>query len=150
TDRYQDDDRALPPTAVPGEQLRVARSGLPWHAAATRYLASLAVADLGLAAMAVALRVRQEHDAAMVAVLALAAGLGFVLTVAACRGYRAACASSTTEDLSSLVRAAGILALASLVVHYLGIAQVPRSLFFEALALSTLLAALARLAARPV
>lgn len=150
TDRYQDDDRALPPTAAAGEPLRLARSGLPWRAAATRYLTSLAVADLGLAALAVALRVRQEHDAAMVVVLALVAGLGFVLTVAACRGYRAACAASTAEDLSSLVRAAGVLALASLVVHYLGIAQVPRTLFFEALALSVLLAALARLAARPV
>ncbi|MBD8061607.1 sugar transferase [Oceanitalea stevensii] len=150
TDRYQDDDQALPPTAVTGERLRAARSGLPWRAAVTRYLAALAVADLGLTALAVALLVRQEHDPVMVTALAVAAGLGLVLAVAACRGYRTACATSTVEDLSSLVRAAGVLALASLVVHYLGLAQVPRSLFFEALALSLLLAGLARLVARPV
>ncbi len=150
TDRYQDDDQAVPPPAVTAEPLRAARSGLPWRAAVTRYLAALAVADLGLAALAVALLVREEHDPATVAVLAVAAGVGLVLAVAVCRGYRPACAASTAEDLSSLVRAAGVLALVSLVVHYLGVAQVPRSLVFEALALSLLLAALARLAARPV
>ncbi|PYF99674.1 exopolysaccharide biosynthesis polyprenyl glycosylphosphotransferase [Georgenia satyanarayanai] len=150
TDRYHDDDQALPPTAVTREPLRAARSGMPWRSAVTRYLAVLAVADLGLTALAVALRVRQEHEPGMVAALAVAAGVGFVLTVLACRGYRAACAASTAEGLSSVVRAAGVLALVSLVVHYLGVVQVPRSLFFEALALSVSLAALARLLARPV
>ncbi|WP_193311273.1 sugar transferase [Georgenia satyanarayanai] len=150
TDRYHDDDQALPPTAVTEGPLRAARSGLPWRSAVTRYLAALAVADLGLAALAVALCVRQEHEPLVVAVLAVSAGAGLVLAVAASRGYRAACAASTLEDLSSLVRAAGVLALVSLGVHYVGVAQVPRSLLFEALALSIGFTALARIAARPV
>lgn len=150
TARYHDDDQALPPPAVAEEPLRAARSGLPWRSAVARYLVALAMADLALAALAVALCVRGELNPVMVAGLAVAAGAGFVLAVAGCRGYRAASAESTVEDLYSLVRAAGVLALASLVVHHLGVAQVPRSLFFEALALSVSFAALVRLVARPV
>ncbi|WP_413452148.1 sugar transferase [Georgenia phoenicis] len=150
TDRYHDDDQVVPSPGAAGEPLRAARSGLPWRSAVARYLVALAVADLVLAALVVALSVREQHGAAMVAALSVAAGAGFVLTVAACRGYRASSTTSSAQDLVSLMRAAGVLAVASLVVHYLGVAQVPPALFVEALALTLALAALARLLARPV
>lgn len=123
---------------------------MPWRVAVGRYLVTMVVADLLVAATAVGLLTARDHSAALALVLAAAGGAGFVVAVAACQGYRPAGAATGSSELRSLLRVAGVLAVASLVVHYTGVAQVPRQLFFEALAVTLTLAALTRLTSRTV
>ncbi|WP_324649596.1 sugar transferase [Georgenia sp. H159] len=155
TDSFHTGDEQTDPEGTPTAvtrpvRSRVTRPGLPWRSSVSRYLTLLAATDFLVAALVVGALTAQEHPAGIAAALAVAAGLGFVLTMLACRGYQPSGVATGSRELRSLLHVAGVLAVASLVVHYVGVAQVPRSLFFEALVLTLAVAAAGRWGSRLV
>ncbi|TNC17136.1 sugar transferase [Georgenia sp. 311] len=147
TDRFRDADQ-VDPSSRPFLRGRPARRTTPWHTAVSRYLVALVVTDLAVTTTVVGLVTGRARAPEASLALAVLAGLGFVLTMALCQGYRPAGAATGGNEPRSLMRVTGVLAVTSLAVHYAGIAQVPRRLFFEALAATVLAAALVRLVAR--
>ena len=144
TDRYQDGDQ-LDVTAGPLSRTRDPRPRRAWRSAVNRYLATTVATDFLIAAVVVGAMLSATHGGVRALLFAAAAGAGLVVTLAVCRGYRATAAASGSGEIGALLRATGVLAVTSLAVHYIGVAQVPRSQFFEALALTVVLAAAARM-----
>lgn len=127
---------------------RAPLSPRPWRSSMTRYLALAMLCDFTIAAVVVAALASGGYPAAEAAALAVAAGLGFILTTAGCRGYRSVRAASGTGEFQSLFHVAGVLAVASLLVHYVGATALPGTKFVEALALTLGFALIARVATR--
>ncbi|MEE6287526.1 sugar transferase [Georgenia sp. MJ173] len=122
----------------------------PWRASVGRYLALAVLCDFTIAAIVVAVLTTGGRGITEAAALALAAGLGFIITIAGCRGYRGIRVASGAGEFHSLFRVAGVLAVASLAVHYVGVTELPGATFIEALGVTIALALVARALTRLV
>ncbi len=121
----------------------------PWRSLVGRYLALAVLGDFAIAALVVTM-LASEYDTTATLAVATAAGLGFVVTMAACRGYRSVRAATGTDEFGSLFRVAGVLAVVSLAVHYIGVTDLPSSILIEALAFTIALALVTRALTRLV
>lgn len=120
-----------------------------WQHTARRYLVGNVAYDALVTWAVVAVVASQHYSTVASTLYAVAAALGFVLTLALCRGYR-------SQDIAvprawgSIANCAGILTLVSVVLDYFAIVSVPSSIMLPTLVLTTGLVALGRVAGRSV
>ncbi|MBK5247895.1 MAG: sugar transferase [Actinomycetales bacterium] len=121
-----------------------------WREWAGVYRAVAIGAD-ALVAMGVTATVTAAHYSGVDRlVLTALAGLGFVIAVASQHGYDTGRAAAGREELRALLRAGGVLVVASMTVNYVDLVHLPRLVVFEALAIALGLVIALRLVQRRV
>ena len=120
-----------------------------WQRTARRYLVGSVAYDTLVTWIVVAVVASQHYGTAASTLYAVAAALGFVITLALCRGYRSPDIGAP-RAWSSIANCAGVLALVSVVLDYFVVVSVPSAVMLPTLLLTTGLVAAGRVAGRSV